>query len=703
MQRLIGLILDSDANDKALRERVSVYEAAPRAYRRAVAALRSVSERDVENISVSLVKRKGAEVEGGVPATLIVASSRGAFSNKGWEVRVPVIEHGGELFVERTDGTGLLLTNSSNSDSIGYVYAYPMEMRALLAVLAHAIRRIAYKASMEAGNIEGLSRDKYGQLDKDGELELLTWWFKGKAETFHKESQQERDYVAFRSSSSDAGTGMIVRDIRERQFYPAPFSRDDISDNYYMREDEIEALAAMEHNEAMNLIYGIDTGVRFWKDDRIRMALTFDWEYAYSASAKRFAKTSSQEGAAYELSVVVNGEWVHPQFSNSVASINLELYVRFDAQKALCGNALLRGAQQEGADLVIDQPTAQALLRCFAIKRGIALACERNLVELDERNGYDVPLNEGEISYEEYLRMGLDYFFKLLDKAEPSEEEPRSFEELAVVEVPTVEPPVAEGLPAATAVTGDELADWERELLGGAVPVDPRREVASTIAKVSAHHSGRDTRGCRKVEDADALISLPTPSEFAFEEVLLWLGTYVKHGYPVIFKDEAARYITESMVVYLQRPEESTAVFSFHETKMGDEGCCALTQCVGNTAHKVMITQGLNFIAVSFDTGKLIMRECRCNFPGDEDKIAAFKAFTRDVAASKEPVFYFVACSDNRTRRSLVEGRELLATSLSPADILYFARNRGMVMPPMVVEKALPGQRGLLVRTNLPK
>lgn len=299
--------------------------------------------------------------------------------------------------------------------------------------------------------------------------------------------------------------------------------------------------------------------------------------------------------------------------------------------------------------------------------------------------------------------MGLDYFFKLLDKAEPSEEEPRSFEELAVVEVPTVEPPVAEGLPAATAVTGDELADWERELLGGAVPVDPRREVASTIAKVSAHHSGRDTRGCRKVEDADALISLPTPSEFAFEEVLLWLGTYVKHGYPVIFKDEAARYITESMVVYLQRPEESTAVFSFHETKMGDEGCCALTQCVGNTAHKVMITQGLNFIAVSFDTGKLIMRECRCNFPGDEDKIAAFKAFTRDVAASKEPVFYFVACSDNRTRRSLVEGRELLATSLSPADILYFARNRGMVMPPMVVEKALPGQRGLLVRTNLPK
>lgn len=71
--------------------------------------------------------------------------------------------------------------------------------------------------------------------------------------------------------------------------------------------------------------------------------------------------------------------------------------------------------------------------------------------------------------------------------------------------------------------------------------------------------------------------------------------------------------------------------------------------------------------------------------------------------ASKEPVLYFVAGSDNKTRRSLVEGRELLATSLTPADILYLAYQHGMNMPAMVVEKALPGQRGLLVRTNLTK
>ena len=80
-----------------------------------------------------------------------------------------------------------------------------------------------------------------------------------------------------------------------------------------------------------------------------------------------------------------------------------------------------------------------------------------------------------------------------------------------------------------------------------------------------------------------------------------------------------------------------------------------------------------------------------------------FNSFVDDVRASKEPVLYFVAGSDNKTRKSLVDGRELLATSLTPADILCIARNRGITMPTMVVEKALPGQRGLLVRTNLIK
>ena len=118
---------------------------------------------------------------------------------------------------------------------------------------------------------------------------------------------------------------------------------------------------------------------------------------------------------------------------------------------------------------------------------------------------------------------------------------------------------------------------------------------------------------------------------------------------------------------------------------------------------KVTVTEGPNCIALSF------VRYTRRGNTWEprgviaQHKEQAFEWFVADVAASKEPVLYFVAGSDNRTRKSLVDGRELLATSLTPADILYIARHRGITMPTMVVEKALPGQRGLLVRTGITK
>jgi hypothetical protein len=133
----------------------------------------------------------------------------------------------------------------------------------------------------------------------------------------------------------------------------------------------------------------------------------------------------------------------------------------------------------------------------------------------------------------------------------------------------------------------------------------------------------------------------------------------------------------------------------------------ALTQAIqtGVTAEKALLDslRGPNCIALSFD---------RCTRRGNtweprgviaKHKEQVFDLFVGDVRSSKEPVQYFVAGSDNKTRKSLVNGRELLATSLTPADILYIARQRGVNMPAMVVEKAMPGQRGLLVRTNITK
>jgi hypothetical protein len=708
MQRLIALLLDSDKNQQILSERINVYERAPRGYRRALGALRSMKARHPRRMSVSLAKRKGPASSEGSLATLIVASCKGVFNHRGWEARIPVIEHEGELWIDDRSGVGMLFANSSESDSVGYLYAYPMELRALLDAVAAAILHIANDDSMQSGRTEYFS-DSQGWTsvfypeNKYEQLELLTWWFGEQKERFHKEAQEVREYVAFRTSENEEGNGMVIRGIRIRELHPAPFENGDIKRDYQKREEPIEALASISHEEAMDLIAGIPIE-GYWMHNPIRKALTLDWDYASTASAVQLSTPNKEDGAKYVLTLDASGEWVHPQFDNCVDSTDVTLCVRFDAQRALCESSALH-TTQNGKELafVLDQPTTNALLRELAVKRGISSACERKLLELDERNGYDVPLNERDISYEEYLRMGLEDFFKLLDNAELSTETLEPLDKDAAKSATETEdaPPASSyaGTPATTAAAGgsEELADWERELLGD--PVDPRREIAETIAKVSTHHPGRKAW---MVDDVNDLVASPKPSKYAFEEVLSWMRTYVGPGYPVIFKGEAARSITWDIVAYLQRPEGEAGIFDLREDKLA-EGASILTHVGEKEAVKVTVTHGPSCYALSFDCYKRSsdgMWDLRAGAKREEQ---AFEQFVQDVRSSKEPVFYFVAGSDNRTRRSLVEGRELLATSLTPADILYIARNRGVNMPAMVVEKALPGQRGLHVRTHFPK
>lgn len=709
MQRLIALLLDSDKNREILSERISTYERAPRGYRRALGTLRSMKARHPRRMSVSLAKRKGPVSSGGSPATLIVASCKGVFNDRGWEARIPVVEHEGELWIDDRSGVGMLFANSSESGSIGYLYAYPMELRALLDAVAAAILHIANDDSMKSGRTEYFS-DSQGWTsvfypeDKYEQLELLTWWFGEQRERFHKEAQEARKYAAFRTSENEDGDGMVIRGIRKRKLNPAPFNNGDIKRDYQKREDSIEALTAISHEEAMDLITGIPIE-GYWMHNPIRKALTLDWDYASTASAVQLSAPNKEDGAKYVLTLEVSGEWVHPQFDNCIDSTDVTLRARFDAQHALCESSALH-TTQNGKELtfVLDQPTTNALLRELAVKRGISIACERKLLELDERNGYDVPLNERDISYEEYLRMGLEDFFKLLDNAELSTEtlEPlgKDAAKSAIAEDAPPAIPYTEAPATAAGGSGsDELADWERELLGDDAPVDPRREIAETIAKVSAVHPGRDMQ---RVADVNELVASPKPSKYAFEEVLSWLRDYVEPGYPVIFKGDAEIYIVENMVAYLQRPEDETGIYGLQEDELAD-GASILTHVGEKEAVKVMVTEGPNCIALSFDCYKRSsdgMWDLRAGAKREEQ---AFKWFVDDVLHSKEPVQYFVAGSDNRTRKSLVDGRELLATSLTPADILYIARQRGVNMPEMVVEKALPGQRGLLVRTNITK
>lgn len=229
--------------------------------------------------------------------------------------------------------------------------------------------------------------------------------------------------------------------------------------------------------------------------------------------------------------------------------------------------------------------------------------------------------------------------------------------------------------------------------------VDLRREVARTILNGNNTRSNAramDPLGYeweREVRTATAFLFHNKPfDKYPFEEVLLWMHTFVERGYPVIFKGNAAHYIIESMVAYLKRPKKKTGAFDLRADKLAD-GISILTRT--DEGVRAEVTVGPDCVALSFEVISAVLASTA------ERKGRLFDRFVKDVLTSKEPVQYFVAGSDNKTRKSLVDGRELLAIYLTPADILYIARQRGVNMPEMVVEKALPGQRGLLVRTNL--
>ena len=703
MQRLIALLLDSDKNREIMDDTYNTYARAPRAYNRAIGVLLSMRERHPWCMSVSLARRKGPASSAGNPATLIVASRSGVFNDRGWEARIPVIEHEGEILIDDRDEIGMLLANSNKSGSAGYLYAYPMRLRALLGAAAVAILHIANDASMQSGRTEYRSDGQgwtpvFYPKDRYEQLELLTWWFGEQKERFHKEAHEERKYVAFRTSENEDGNGMIVKGIRKRELNPAPFDRNYMTHEYTERSTEIEALASLGHDEAMSLIAGLEDNAYH----AVTEVLSSRWiEVNFEASAQRFLD------AKYELTIETEGVWKHPHFNNSSDDINLKLLIRFEEQpdesRAICGKGTMTG-NCNGNKFAqhVEGPVAEALFREFAVKRGIVVACKRGLVELDERNGSDVPLNEREISYEEYLRLGLEEFIKVLNKAESVEEELPADDSLGISDADTTSEGTSEA-PASDAAAlpaePEPLADWERELLDD--PVDPRREVAETVAKVSAVHPWQDTL---KVEDVNELVASPKPSDYLFEEVVSWLRTYVEPGYPVIFKGDASSYITEHMVAYLQRPQGKADIFGLQETKLA-EGVSILTHVGKKEAVKVTVDEGPNCIALSFNKRlrRIDVRDAWFVFTNANVKEQAFEQFMDDVRASKEPVFYFVAGSDNKTRKSLVDGREFLATSLTPADILYIARQRGVTMPAMVVEKALPGQRGLLVRTNITK
>ena len=86
-----------------------------------------------------------------------------------------------------------------------------------------------------------------------------------------------------------------------------------------------------------------------------------------------------------------------------------------------------------------------AIIQEMMIERGVREALNNGLIEPDEKDGRTVPLDRDELSEKSYLSLGLDWL-----EAECRE---------AIASAPAAE----EG---ADEEAADELAEWERELLG---------------------------------------------------------------------------------------------------------------------------------------------------------------------------------------------------------------------------------------------
>ncbi len=670
MQRLIALLLDSDKNQDILREREDIWHHASSAYQRPVCAFGSMRARHPLNMAVTLTKRESQPTEAGTPAMLILSSKRGSHNYRGWEARIPVVEHEGEIFVEDPEGIGTLLSNSSHSASEDYLYSYPVEIRALLAVGAKVILHIANHDSMVSGRTE-MYTDEQGWTsvfyprDKYDQLELLTWWFGEQKERFHKEAQEAREYVAFRTSESDEGDGMVVYAVREREFKPASVYEDDEDGHEKVKHlkleepfsEEAEKVASLyekdpdDHLDALKSV--LDENGEDVLYQAIRSSSDFFWDYDEVLVTQSAAQKKQGQ---YSVAVKISGE---AEYTHSDIDLYFRLLFQEDEDGDLClmgGGTLSGRVDDTRIDIQVSRSTALSIFCGIAVRCGIYEACEGELVELDEKDGRNVPLDDPGTLYADYLRLGIDNIFSLCDKV--------------------VDPESSDA---------KEWAKDERYYESIALMED-------TIRKASSLHPAENYAN----DSFESMISC----YWHFDDIVYRLCDSVESGYPVIFKEKAAFAIQQKLKELsgeLAGKDSSSVRMHMFTTGIF---------VYETSSFRCMITYGSDYsitlacYRLTTDTTRKYSFEF---YLGMERTARAFDQFIRDVAASKEPVLYFVAASDNKTRRSLVDGRELLATSLTPADILYLAYQHGMNMPAMVVEKALPGQRGLLVRTNITK
>lgn len=181
----------------------------------------------------------------------------------------------------------------------------------------------------------------------------------------------------------------------------------------------------------------------------------------------------------------------------------------------------------------------------------------------------------------------------------------------------------------------------------------------------------------------------------------------VKPGWSVIFKDEVAEMVWRDVNGYLE-----LCYLDRRDRCWGSANMVQYCGSYGKSYKKFVYSVNRaedGSVAISYDLDRPLYVE-RGAPPRNYQYVSSdwmrpaardFMEVAKEHLKKGDKEFYFVAGSDNTTRKALVDGQELVSTPLMPTDIWRYiteAEEKWLRVTPV---KALPGQRGIVARAEI--
>ena len=181
----------------------------------------------------------------------------------------------------------------------------------------------------------------------------------------------------------------------------------------------------------------------------------------------------------------------------------------------------------------------------------------------------------------------------------------------------------------------------------------------------------------------------------------------VKPGWSVIFKDEVAEMVWRDVTGYLE-----LCYLDRRDHCWGSANMVQYCGSYGKSYKKFVYSVNRaedGSVAISYDLNRPLYVE-RGVPPRNYQYVSSdwmrpaardFMEVAKEHLKKGDKEFYFVAGSDNTTRKALVDGQELVSTPLMPTDIWRYiteAEEKWLRVTPV---KALPGQRGIVARAEI--